>query len=102
MNCFIWILLLLGCCGNCSGSHNCCCENTMRRNNYNRCNYNRFDYNKCDCNKCEDACDNMIQPRYNDDCDCKHHHHHYHDNECMTPPPIPRFVDRDDDCGCNN
>ncbi|MBO4988364.1 MAG: hypothetical protein J6C63_05945 [Lachnospiraceae bacterium] len=85
MNCFIWILLLLGCGGNCGNRSNC----------------NRYNCNRCNCNRCDDVCDNMIQPRMNDDCGCKHQHHH-HDNDCMTPPPVPRFVNQEDDCGCNN
>lgn len=96
MNCFIWILLLLGCGGNC-GNNNCT-RNTSC-GNYSRC--NNFE---CGCNSCNNVCENMIQPRNDDDCGCgcKHHHHHHHDNECMTPPPVPRYVMQDDDCGCNN
>ena len=104
MNCFIWILLLLGCGGNC-GNNNCYSENTRCRNTYNRCNRNRCDDNRNDCNNCEEVCDNLIQPRNNDDCDCgcRHqHHHHNYDNGCMTPPPVPRYVMQEDDCGCNN
>ena len=84
MNCFIWILLLLGCGGNCSNRNNCCCENT------NCCRENR-----CNCNRGE----NLIQPRETEECCIKHHHH---DHECMTPPPVPRYVVQEDDCGCNN
>ncbi len=104
MNCLIWILLLLGCCGNSgNASHNnncgcnCCCNDYM---------------NNCGCNECN-HCDNLIQPRVNDDCECRHHHHHEHDcngndnrygqkNDFMTPPPVPNRVRQDDDCGCNN
>ena len=88
MNCFIWILLLLGCCGNCSDRNNCGCENTNCRCSCNRCD-----------NVCDNACDNMIQPRMGEDCGCSHHHH---DNDCMTPPPVPRYVQQEDNCGCNN
>jgi len=99
MNCFIWILLLLGCCGNCSDTNNYCYENTNCGCN-NRCNGNRRTWNRCDCNRCENMCDNMIQPRVVEDCGCDHHHHH--DNECITPPPVPRYVMQEDNCGCNN
>ena len=96
MNCFIWILLLLGCGGNCGNNNNSYCVNTNCGNGYNRCGCDR-----CNCNRCENVCDNMIQPRVTDDCGCKHHHHH-HDNDCMTPPAVPRYVMQEDDCGCNN
>ena len=94
MNCFIWILLLLGCGGNCGNNYSCY-ENTNYRNANSRCCCDR-----CNCNRCEDACDNMIQPRMSEDCGCKHHHHH-HENDCLTPPPVPRYVMQEDDCGCN-
>ena len=90
MNCFIWILLLLGCCGNC-GSNNYGSVNTNCGNSCER----------CSCNRCEETCGNMIQPRMIDDCGCRHHNQ-FHDNDCMTPPPVPRFVKQNDDCGCNN
>ena len=97
MNCFIWILLLLGCGGNFSDRNYYCYENTNCGCN-NRCNCNRRTWNRCDCNRCDNVCDNMIQPRMTEDCGCRHQH----ENECMTPPPIPRCVMQEDNCGCNN
>ena len=105
MNCFIWILLLLGCCGNCSNGNNYNYENTDCGCNYNRCNCNRCTCNRCTYNGCDDecdnGCDNLIQPRVVEDCGCNHHHHH-HGNDCVTPPPVPRYVAQEDNCGCNN
>lgn len=110
MNCFIWILLLLGCCGNsCNASYNdnCGCSNCC--NDYmNNCGCNDCGSNNCECNNCG----NLIQPRMNDDCECRHHHHE-HDcngndnrygqkNDFMAPPPVPHRVRQDDDCGCND
>jgi len=100
MNCFIWILLLLGCGGNCSNGNNSCRINRNCKDNCDRCSCNRCNCDRCNGNSCEEMCGgNMIQPRNNDDCGCRHHHH---ENDCMTPPPVPRYVIQEDDCGCNN
>lgn len=121
MNSCIWILLLLGCCGNNCNNwstwDNNCCDNGMNhcgcnndwRNNGCGCS-NNWNDNDCGCGG------NLIQPRVTNECGCENHHHHHNhnrNNDCdgdnrfgqnnnyMTPPPVPGRV-CNDDCGCDD
>ena len=102
MNCLIWILLLLGCCGNSgnvSNFSNLDCCNLNRGCACHRCDAHNFSSHTCcnphcdhGCNNCieHNGCnsgDNLIQPRMNGD--------------CIAPPPVPNRV-RCDECDCND
>ena len=131
MNSCLWILLLLGCCGNSGnsgcGSNSCGCN----QNNYCGCCNNCNDNCNSNCG-CDDNCgcnNNLIQPRVNNSYRYQNQRNNnwYHDNDCgcqnknnwdddcdgkrftqnsnfMTPPPVPGRVRNDDerDCGCND
>ena len=130
MNCFIWILLLLGCggCGNsCSAWNDGCGNSCSAWNNgcSNGCNNNWSGCNQCGCNQC-----GCIQPRNNDrmnrcentcnnrmDCSnpCDYGWNDNNNCDCdnrtarpwgersghMAPPPVPGRV-REENCGCND
>lgn len=132
MNCFIWVLLLLGCGGNCGNSwstwNNGCCDdcgnNNWRGSNQRRCGcmMDRCDYmmERCGCNDgC--GCDTMM--RCSNDCGNSWNNNNWNDrnNNCdnnwnmrsgncmrnensnsILPPPIPRRMRDNDDCECND
>lgn len=125
MNCFIWILLLLGCggCGNSYSTRDNSCGNSCN-NNWNGCNHgciqprnnHRMNHNHCD-NECNNRmdCENTYNNNrdYGKDCDC--------DCDCgcdncnpypsarpwgersghMSPPSVPSRI-REDGCGCDD
>ena len=114
MNCFIWILLLLGCGGNCGNSgsawnNNCCNNGNTCCNNRNCCMRNEEregnrNSNCCmmRCMECEER-PSCIQPRR---MECEER------SSCIQPrrdngnymsaPPVPGRVFDNDDCGCND
>ena len=118
MNSCLWILLLLGCCGN-SGKCGCSSNTCGCIQNANNCSCN----NECGCNN--NCNNNLIQPRMNTGYGC-HNHNHHHDDDCscknnnwnndcdnnnrfmqngnyMSPPPVPgRMIDDDCNCGCDD
>lgn len=131
MNCFVWILLLLGCGGSCgnscstwsnSGSNSCSTWNNGCGNNWNGC--NPCGCNHCGCiqprdngmmNRCENSCNsrmdcsNPCDGSWNDNnsCDCDNHSTFPsarpwgERSGYMSPPPVPGRV-REDGCGCND
>lgn len=72
MNCWLWILLLFFCKGNCSNScsNNSCSNNSCSNNS---CSNNNCSNNSCSNNGCgnNSSCNNssgVIQPRFLEDC----------------------------------
>lgn len=84
MNCLLWILLLLGCCGNNGNGSDRCCDYENSNDRRHCHNHDNDCYSDHDCH----SCDNMIQPRMN--------------REYISPPLVPNRVKQDDECGCND
>lgn len=126
MNCFIWILLLLGCGGNSCNSNwntwnngsNCDCDDRMNRCGCGSNSDNWNERSNCGCdgmmarNMDNCGCDNMRDSRSGNSCDSCDNDNNWNsrsgnrswqeNSNYMSPPPVPGRVRDDNDCGCND